>query len=131
MVEAVSASGVASSASNEAAAKTEAVVAGCAIGYSIVSDWGTGFEATLLIENTGTTTLNSWALQWRFPGNQAITNLWSGNVTQNGANVTVTNASYDGTIAPGGSLQGVGFTANYSGVDAAPSAFTLNGVACQ
>ena len=131
VVEAVSASGVSSAPSNQAAAKTQALVAGCAVGYSIVSDWGTGFEATLLIENTGTTTLNNWALQWTFPGNQAITNLWSGNVTQNGANITVTNASYDGTIAPGGNLQGVGFTANYSGTNAAPQAFSLNGVSCQ
>ena len=131
VVEAVSPAGVASAASNEAAAKTAMAVAGCAVGYSIVSDWGTGFEATLLIENTGTTTLNNWTLQWTFAGNQAVTDLWDGNVAQNGANVTVTSENYNGSVAPGASVQGVGFTANYSGTNAAPTAFTVNGVACQ
>jgi hypothetical protein len=131
VVEAVSPAGVASAASNEAAAKTATAVAGCAVGYSIVSDWGTGFEATLLIENTGTTTLNNWTLQWTFAGNQAVTDLWDGNVAQNGANVTVTSENYNGSVAPGASVQGVGFTANYSGTNAAPTAFTVNGVACQ
>ena len=99
--------------------------------YTIVSDWGSGFEATLLIDNTGTTTLGDWTLQWAFAGSQVIYDLWNGIEVQNGASVTVTNASYNGTIAPGGTVQGVGFIASYSGTNAAPPAFTLNGVRCK
>jgi mannan endo-1,4-beta-mannosidase len=133
LVEAVAGSGT-SAASNEAVAKTLAAAqqtTACHVAYNVVSDWGNGFEATLVIENAGTTTLNNWTLQWTFAGSQAVNDLWNGIATQNGATVTVVNESYNGTVVPGGSVQGVAFTATYSGTNSTPSAFTLNGVLCQ
>jgi hypothetical protein len=43
--------------------------------------------------------------------------------------VTVTNASYNGTIAAGGSTS-IGFQGTWTSSDAAPTAFTLNGGNC-
>jgi len=43
--------------------------------------------------------------------------------------VTITNASYNGAIAPGGYTT-LGFQGTWTNSDAAPIAFTLNGNAC-
>ena len=95
--------------------------AACTGTYSAVSSWQGGYQAQVVVKNTGSTTLNSWQLKWTFPSGQTITNLWNGTDTQSGANVTVNNASYDGTLAPGATAT-VGFTAN--GTSAAPSGLT-------
>jgi hypothetical protein len=79
--------------------------------------------------DTGSTAISGWALAFTFPGDQHITNAWNGTVTQSGQNVTITNASYNGTIAPGGSTS-LGFQGTWTTSDAAPTAFTLNGTTC-
>jgi endoglucanase len=133
LVEALAAAGV-STPSNQASATTQAATqqrAACHVSYSIVNNWDTGFQANLVIENTGTTNLASWTLAWTFPNNQAITDLWNGVETQSGETVKVSNESYNGTVAAGGSVQGIGLTANYSGTNSMPATFTLNGVVCK
>jgi hypothetical protein len=100
----------------------------CPVTYSIVNSWSGGFQAGISIKNTGTTAINGWTLTWTFSGNQQISQLWGGNVTSQGANVTVTNLSWDGSIPVGGTMNSVGFTAN--GTAATPTAFVLNGVVC-
>src|SRR5439155_13294659 len=81
-------------------------------------------------------TLVPWAsqigtLKWTFPGNQQITNLWNGSYVQSGPAVTIRNVGYNGSIPAGGSYSGLGFTANFSGTNAAPASFSVNGVACR
>jgi cellulose binding protein with CBM2 domain/fibronectin type III domain protein len=100
----------------------------CKVGYS-VNDWGGGFTATIVISNTGASTLNGWTLAFAWPGNQHITNGWSATYTQSGAQMTATNLSYNGTIAPGGNTT-IGFNASYTGSNPAPTAFTINGTTC-
>jgi len=93
----------------------------CTGTYSVVNSWQGGYQAQVVVKNTGSGTLNGWQLTWAFPSGQTISNLWNGSYTQSGPNVTVTNASYDGTLAPGATAT-VGFTAN--GTSAAPSNLT-------
>lgn len=102
----------------------------CSVSYTIVNSWPGGFQAGISISNTGTAAISSWTLQWIFSGNQQISSLWGGNVSAQGESITVTNASYDGTIAAGGTVTGIGFTATYSGTNTVPTAFTLNGTLC-
>lgn len=118
-------------ASNSAPPPPPKQGAACHVSYSVVGNWGTGIEVNLVIENSGRTNLSGWTLAWRFSGDQAITNFWTGVESQSGATVTVTNESYNGTVPAGGSVLGVGFLASYSGTNSAPSSFTLNGVACK
>jgi len=94
--------------------------AGCTATYKVSSDWGAGFNADVTVTNTGTAATTGWKVTWTWAGNQQITNLWNGTSTQSGKAVTVTNASYNGAIAVGGST-GFGFGANYSGTNAAPT----------
>jgi cellulase/cellobiase CelA1 len=72
----------------------------------------------VVVKNTGSGTLNSWSLGWTFPGSQDINNLWDGSYTQSGGTVAVSNASYNGSLAPGATAT-VGFTA--TGSSASPS----------
>jgi endoglucanase len=127
-VEAVDGDG--SSAASAVASATTPKAVGCAVGYTIVSDWGTGFQAALTLENTGSADLNTWILKFNFPGNQQVTSIWNATYSQSGAGVAVANESYNGTIAPGQSYTAAGFTGSYSGADAKPAAFSINGVAC-
>jgi cellulase/cellobiase CelA1 len=95
----------------------------CSAAYSVPSSWSGGFQGQVVVTDTGNSPVNGWTLTWTFPGNQQITSLWNGTYTQSGKSVTVTSAPYDGTIQPGGSVS-VGFNANYSGTNTAPSSVT-------
>jgi hypothetical protein len=109
------------------------ITSDCHIGYTINGQWPGGFNAGLNIDNTGTSAISNWTLTWSFANGQTIPagSLWDGNVTQSGAHVTVTNESYNGSIAAGGSLTGVGFNGTWNGAtNAIPASFALNGTAC-
>lgn len=102
---------------------------GCQVGYAIQSHWENGFVANVTVRNAGTSVVNGWTLAWSFPGNQQITNPWSAVVTQSGQSVSARNMDYNATIPAGGSVV-FGFQASYSGSNANPTAFQLNGTAC-
>jgi cellulose 1,4-beta-cellobiosidase len=97
----------------------------CTGTYSVVNSYSGGFQGQVVIKDTGTSPTNGWKLAWTFPGNQQITSLWNGIVTQSGTQVTVTNQSYDAAIAAGGTLT-VGFNANVTGTNNAPASITCS-----
>jgi cellulase/cellobiase CelA1 len=97
----------------------------------IQSDWGNGATISVTIKNNTTSPINGWALAFTFPGNQTITNLWNGTYTQSGASVSVKDAGYNASIPANGGSVNFGFNLNYSGTNAKPTSFTLNGTACQ
>ena len=99
----------------------------CQVAYT-VNQWSTGFTASITITNNAAA-ITSWTLAYFYAGNQALTEGWSGNWSQSGENVTVTNASWNGALATGASTA-IGANFSYSGTNTAPAAFTLNGVAC-
>lgn len=103
----------------------------CSIAYTISPQSSSAFGGSIIIDNTSTTALSSWTLGWTFANGQTISSLWNGVETQTGANVTVTNESYNGGIPAGGSLSQVGFNGTWNGVtNAVPTGFTLNRVTC-
>jgi len=93
----------------------------CAATYAIQSAWPGNFSGVITVNNTGTSAINGWTLTWTYGGNQQITQLWNGNETQAGQAVTVTNMSYNGSIAAGGTYSGMGFNASVTGTNAAPA----------
>jgi cellulose 1,4-beta-cellobiosidase len=90
----------------------------CSGTYSVTNSWSGGFQGQVVVKNTGSGTLNGWSLGWTFPGSQAINDLWNGGYSQSGETVTVSNASYNGSLASGATAT-VGFTA--TGTSASPS----------
>ena len=101
----------------------------CQVSYTTQSQWAGGFVASVTITNPRSSAVNGWTLAFTFPGDQKITNAWSGSVTQSGANVSIANASYNATIAAGSSVS-LGFQGTWTSSDAPPAAFTLNGTPC-
>jgi hypothetical protein len=100
----------------------------CQITYTS-SEWNGGFTGNLTVKNTGTAAIGSWTLRFGFPGGQQIGQGWSATWTQSGADVTATNLSWNGSLAPGAST-GIGFNGTFTGSNPRPTAFTLNGNAC-
>ena len=101
----------------------------CRVDYVVRNEWSGGATVDVTITNTGASTITGWTLEWTFAGNQQIAHLWNGAYTQTGASVTVTNAAWNGTIVPVGSVT-FGFNLNWSSANPTPSAFTLNGQPC-
>ncbi|WP_441338511.1 cellulase family glycosylhydrolase [Micromonospora sp. NBS 11-29] len=102
--------------------------AGCRVTYTTASQWAGGFSANVDVTNLGDP-VSGWTLRWTFPSGQQVTQAWNATVTSSGAQVTATNVSYNGAIATNGSVS-FGFNGSWSGVNTAPTSFTLNGVAC-
>jgi hypothetical protein len=102
----------------------------CTVDYTISPQNTSAFGATITIVN-GPTAITSWTLTWSFANGQTVAQLWNGIETQSGANVTVKNEPYNGSIAAGGTLSGIGFNGTWNGTtNAIPTAFSLNGTAC-
>jgi endo-1,4-beta-xylanase len=101
----------------------------CHVTYTKNSEWPGGFTAQVVIANTGTATINGWSLTFTFPGDQKITSNFNGGFSQTGENANLTNASYNGAIAPGASITD-GFQGTWTSSDASPTSFSINGTAC-
>ncbi|MET7393483.1 glycoside hydrolase family 9 protein [Dactylosporangium sp. NPDC005572] len=97
--------------------------ASCTAVYRVTNQWGDGFNGEVTVTNSGTTPISGWTVTFTFPGNQKVTNGWSGVWSQTGAAVTVANAAWNGSLAPAGSTA-AGFNGSYSGTNAAPATVT-------
>ena len=110
-------------------AVSQASAAGtCTVQYQNLNDWGAGATININITNNGPA-ITSWTLAFSFAGNQTLSNGWNGVYTQTGQNMSVKDAGYNGSLATGGSTS-TGFNLTYSGTNASPTSFTLNGAAC-
>ncbi|GGZ07931.1 cellulose 1,4-beta-cellobiosidase [Streptomyces nitrosporeus] len=111
-----------------AGAPAQAAALQCSVDYK-TSDWGSGFTAELSLTNRGSAAINGWTVTYDYTGNQQLTNGWSGVWSQAGKTVTVKNAAWNGTVAAGAAVStGAQFT--YSGTNAAPTGFAVNGTVC-
>ncbi|MGW0711671.1 glycoside hydrolase family 6 protein [Streptomyces sp. NPDC002643] len=100
----------------------------CTVDYTVQNQWSTGFTAAVTITNNSAAK-TAWAVQWSYAGNQTVTNGWNARLTQSGTAVTAANETYNGSLPTGGSVS-FGFNATYSGTNALPTTFTLDGVTC-
>lgn len=101
---------------------------GCTVTYT-PNEWPGGLTANVTITNTGTAAWTGWTVGFSFAGDQKITNSWNATTSQSGAAVTAVNLGYNGAVPVGGSTS-FGFQGTWSGSDAAPTAFTVNGASC-
>ncbi len=110
------------------AATGASAAAGCRVTYDVSSQWSGGFQANVAVTNLGAP-VNGWQLVWAFPSGQKITQVWNAMAASSGAQVTASNVSYNGSIATNGAVS-FGFLGSWSGTNAAPASFALNGVTC-
>ncbi|MEV6804949.1 glycoside hydrolase family 6 protein [Streptomyces sp. NPDC017405] len=109
-------------------ASAAAAAVPCTVDYKVQNQWDTGFTAAVTLTNNAATK-SSWSLKWSYAGNQKITSGWNAKLTQSGTAVTAANESYNGSLATGGTVS-FGFQGSYSGTNALPATFTLDGVTC-
>jgi cellulose 1,4-beta-cellobiosidase len=111
-----------------APASAGAAAPACTVDYKVQNQWNTGFTAAVTVTNNGAAK-SGWTLKWTYAGDQKVTSGWNARITQSGAAVTATNESYNGSLATGASTS-FGFQGTYSGTNAVPATFTLDGVTC-
>ncbi|MFE6634518.1 xyloglucanase [Streptomyces tendae] len=101
----------------------------CEVTYTVTNQWSGGFQADVRLTNTGTSAWNGWSLDWSFPGDQKVTQMWNAEHTQSGTSVTARNVGWNAGVAPGASV-GFGFTGSWSGTNPEPEGFSVAGRAC-
>ncbi|WP_067502001.1 glycoside hydrolase family 6 protein [Actinoplanes sp. TFC3] len=102
--------------------------AGCRVTYT-VNQWSTGFTGNVSVTNLGDPITNGWRVEWDFAGNQRVTQGWNATVSQSGAHVNAASPSYANSLGTNASAS-FGFNADYSGTNATPASFSLNGTVC-
>jgi endo-1,4-beta-D-glucanase Y len=102
--------------------------ASCKMTFS-KNEWPTGATVQVTVTNTGSSAINGWTAAFSFPGNQKISQLWNGTVTQTGQNVSVKDLGYNSSIPVGGNV-GFGFNLDYSGTNGNFTGFSINGKTC-
>jgi endo-1,4-beta-xylanase len=83
----------------------------CTATYSVTSSWSGGFVSSVNV-TAGSSAINGWRVGLTLPSGTTITSLWSGTASGSSGNVTVSNASYNGSLNAGQStvfgFQGAG-----------------------
>ena len=104
----------------------------CQVTYTKSWEGGNGFGANIVITNNGPAITNGWTLIFSFPNGQRLQNGWPVSFTQPAGSAQMTvasNADWNKSIGSGGSFT-AGFNGTFSGSNNSPTAFTLNGAAC-
>jgi len=104
----------------------------CQVTYTKSWEGGNGFGANIVITNNGPAITNGWTLIFSFPNGQRLQNGWPVSFTQPAGSAQMTvasNADWNKSIGSGGSFT-AGFNGTFSGSNNSPTAFTLNGTAC-
>ncbi len=91
---------------------------GCTAAFTVASAWTGGFVGNVTV--SAATALTGWKVSMALPSGAAITGMWGGTNSGTAGTVTVTNASYNGTLSAGGSTT-FGFQATGTGTGTAVS----------
>jgi hypothetical protein len=73
----------------------------CSARLAVAGSWTGGYQGEVTV-TAGSTGTASWTVGWQLATDQRITQSWSATVTASGSAVTATNASWNGTLAAGG-----------------------------
>ncbi len=97
---------------------------GLKVDFKVDSQWDGFFNGTITVTNTGSQTVEDWAVTFDFP--HEISNIWNAAITEHQPGVyTVKNVVWNQDIPVGGSIN-FGFTAAASGEITRPTFFTVN-----
>jgi expansin len=94
------------------------------VNFSLVSDWGSGFQGSISITNNSASNIDSWDLEFDFP-NQ-INNIWDAAIEENqNGNYVISHQAWNREIAAGETIT-FGFTGDGS-VTTKPQNYELDG----
>ncbi|MQM27624.1 cellulose binding domain-containing protein [Glycomyces albidus] len=99
---------------------------GCEVDYTVVSSWGSGFQANVAI--TAGEAIDGWDLEWTFPAGTTVSSAWNVSWSQSGTAFSGSDVGWNATVAAGQTREVFGFIG--SGSTAAPTAVSINGDVC-
>ncbi|MFJ1898008.1 cellulase family glycosylhydrolase [Streptomyces sp. NPDC088115] len=109
--------------------QTAVAATGCRVDYTVTNTWQGGFQAAVKVTNLGAP-VTGWKLEFAMPSpGQRLAQGWNATWSQSGSAVTATAPDWNAALATGAVAE-LGFTGSFTAANPAPSAFTLNGVAC-
>jgi len=95
--------------------------------FKVDSSWNSGFTGSISLVNANPSAMNGWVVEFDAPFE--ITNLWNGEIVSRiGNHYVVRNASWNGSVAPNGTVT-FGFQANSTGPVPQPAGYIVNGTA--
>ena len=94
---------------------------------AVTSDWTSGFNADFTLTNRGTSPWTAWAVD--FESAISISSIWNGLHQGTGTSHRVTNETWNGSVAPGGSVT-FGVTALGDSRLAGPTSCRVNNGSC-
>ena len=92
--------------------------------YDVKSSWDSEAIVNVTIKNKGAA-VKGWTLDFKFSGNQKISNTWNCSYTQSGQAVKIKDAGYNAAIATGSSVS-FGLNITFSGENKVPTEFVVN-----
>src|SRR5437763_14238881 len=93
------------------------------------ADNGSWWLDKYVVANPTTASITGWTIEFDLPPGVTMSNSWNGNATTSGSHVTVTNAYYNGTVAPGRDTEPYSFSFVASG-PGTPANCLINGNKC-
>jgi endoglucanase len=107
------------------ALEDRSVPAAVPVGFTVTSDWASGFGANVVVTNTGPAVAD-WQLSFDF--DRSIDSIWNARVvSKTGTKYVVEDAGYNGAVAAGGTVS-FGFNGSRGGVTQGPTNWDFVGV---
>ena len=95
----------------------------CSATVTVGQSWPGGFQGTVTVRNTGTSSIGTWLVGFTVPTGTTVAQGWNGTYSQTGTTIWVRSVAWNGTIPPGGST-----TSGFNG--SGPSSPAPTGVTC-
>ncbi|MEU8813549.1 beta-1,3-glucanase family protein [Actinoplanes sp. NPDC048796] len=90
-----------------------------------VSDWGTGWQSEVTVDNTGTSAMSAWKVEFDLPAGATIGSFWDASLASAGTHHTFTNRSWNAGVPVGAKV-----TFGFVGSGGKPFNCKLNGLPC-
>ncbi|WP_327287760.1 poly(ethylene terephthalate) hydrolase family protein [Streptomyces sp. NBC_01198] len=74
----------------------------CTATYTTVNAWSGGFQGEVKV-TAGGEPISGWTVRWTLGSGQSISQVWNGTISTSGSDVSVRNASYNGSLQPSAS----------------------------
>ncbi|MET8145796.1 cellulose binding domain-containing protein [Sphaerisporangium sp. NPDC005288] len=75
---------------------------GCTASYRTTNSWPGGYQGEVTV-TAGGSAISGWTVRWTLGSGQTVSQVWNGTLSTSGSAVTVTNASYNGSVPASGS----------------------------
>jgi cell division septation protein DedD len=83
--------------------------AGLTATFTLIWNWGSGYEAGYTIANNTAAAISGWSVSFDLPAGQQMGNYWNALETASGQHITFTNRDYNQTVPPNGGTVSFGF----------------------